>query len=91
MQRQNLRKKDNQKDYFSTRDSVKDVTDPKQLAQADFLFSKYFTHHFHSKAKTVSEILLQLARQKIKVLIHNLIQSGRLIVCELFFKSMITM
>lgn len=71
------------------RDSVKDVTDPKQLA--DPLFSEHFTHHLHSKTEAVSEILLQLVCQKIKVLIHDLIESSRLIVCELFFKSMITL
>ena len=42
------------------RDSVKDVTDPKQLA--DPLFSEHFTHHLHSKTEAVSEILLQLVR-----------------------------
>lgn len=71
------------------RDSVKDVTDPKQLA--DPLFPEHFTHHLHSKTEAVSEILLQLVCQKIKVLIHDLIESSRLIVCELFFKSMITL
>lgn len=71
------------------RDSVKDVTDPKQLA--DPLFPEHFTHHLHSKTEAISEILLQLVCQKIKVFIHNLIESGHLIVCELFFKSMITM
>ena len=40
------------------RDSVKDVTDPKQLA--DPLFPEHFTHHLHSKTEAVSEILLQL-------------------------------
>lgn len=71
------------------RDSVKDVTNPKQLA--DPLFPEHFTHHLHSKTEAVSEILLQLVCQKIKVLIHDLIESSRLIVCELFFKSMITL
>ena len=71
------------------RDSVKDVTDPKQLA--DPLFPEHFTHHLHSKTEAISEILLQLVCQKIKVFIHNLIQSSSLIVCQLFFKSMITM
>lgn len=40
------------------RDSVKDVTDPKQLA--DPLFPKHFTHHLYSKTEAISEILLQL-------------------------------
>jgi hypothetical protein len=71
------------------RDAFKDVTDPKQLA--DPLFPEHFTHHLHSKTEAVSEILLQLVCQKIKVLIHDLIESSRLIVCELFFKSMITL
>lgn len=72
------------------RDSVKDVTDPKQLAEADFLFPEHFTHHLHSKTETISEILLQLVRQKIKVLIHDLIQGSSLRVRKLFFQFVVT-
>ena len=51
------------------------------------VLKEHLTHHLHSKTEAVSEILLQLVCQKIKVLIHDLIQSGRLIFCELFGKD----